>query len=119
MLATVLLLSCYHSLHLYGSSIMPFVRDIPTCIPVPGVSLHLICVDVNRAAPLLYLAHESPSGLQVYTAELAWSYLVTPSVPLLSSSSISVNLSAPGSVVTDVASDLSGAGSGSSPPTRR
>ena len=119
MLAAVLLLSCHHSLQLHGSSIMPFVRDIPTRIPVPGVSLHLICVDVNRAAPLLYLAHESPSGLQVYVAALAWSYSSTPSVPSSPLSFVSVLPSASGRAASDLASDSSGAGLGSTPPTRR
>ena len=98
---------------------MPFVRDFPTRIPVSGRSLHLICVDVNRAAPLLYLAHESSSGLQVYTAELSWSYVVTNPASLSSSAPISVNLSASGSVVTGFVGDIGGAGSGLLPATRR
>ena len=98
---------------------MPFVRDFPTRIPVPGQFLQLICVDVNRAAPLLYLAHESSSGLQVYTAELSWPYVVTNPASLSSSAPISVNLSASGSVGMGFVHDIGGAVPGSLSTTRR
>ena len=104
---------------LYGPSTMPFVLDIPTRIPPAGVTLHLICVDVNRPAPLLYLAHASPSGHQVYVAQLAWSYLATSSMLPASFSSIPVYPSAPGRVVLEVARDPSASGLPSTSPTSR
>ena len=115
-----------HALHfvfkqfeLYGPSTMPFVLDIPTRIPQAGVTLHLICVDLNRPAPLLYLAHASPSGHQVFVAQLSWSYLATPSMQPASLSSISVHSSALDRVVLEVARDPSASGLPSTSPTRR
>ena len=81
---------------------MPFVLDVPTRILPAGVSLQLICVDLNRSAPLLYLAHASPSGHQVFVAQLSWSYLATPSVQQALPCSNLVHSSALDRVISEV-----------------
>ena len=98
---------------------MPFVLDVPTRIPPAGVALQLICVDVNRSAPLLYLAHASPSGHQVFVAQLSWSYLATPSLQPASLCPIPVFSSALDNVVLEVLRDPSATGLPSTSPTRR
>ena len=102
-----------------GSSSMPVVLDIPSTIPVPGQLLQLICVDASRHPPLLYLAHDSPSGCRVYTAELSWSYVVTNHASLSSSAPDSVNSSALTSASMGFVSHSGGAGMGSLPAPRR
>ena len=55
----------------------------------------------------------------MYTAELSWSYVVTNHASLSSSAPVSVNPSAPGSVVMGFDSDMGGAAPGSLSATRR
>ena len=98
---------------------MPFLLDVPTRIPPVGVALHLICVDVNRSAPLLYLALATPSGHQVFVAQLSWSYLATPVLQPASFGLHSVPSSAVHNVVPEVLRDASVSGVPSTPTTRR
>ena len=92
---------------------MPFILDTPTRILVPAQLLQLICLDASRDPPLLYLAHDTPSGRRVFLAELSWSYLVADHMMPMQSALVSATHIAPTTDRMGSVSSSGGAGQGS------